>query len=100
MGGFCLEKFPRIAVGTELESGSKEERKRRPWPENGPNRHRGLMRHGNPDFLKFQQQCYKSIKFCKRNGFGFGKAKFLSAINESLGTYIKNRLVRSQSNNA
>jgi len=87
-------------MGTELESGGKEERKGRPWPENGPNRHRGRTRHKNPEYLNFQQQCYKKVKFCKRNGFGLGKVKFLSAINESLGSYIKNRWVRSQSNNA
>jgi len=65
MEGRCLEKCPRIAVGTEMESGSKEERKRRPCPENGPNRHWWLIRHENPDFLNIQQQCYKNIKFCK-----------------------------------
>ena len=97
MGGCCFERCHRIAMGTELESGSKEKRKGRPWSENGPNRRRGRTRHKIPEYLNFQQQCYKKVKFCKRNRFGFGKAKFLSA---SLGTYINNRWVRSQSNNA
>lgn len=95
-----MERYPRIAVGTGLESGSKEEGKGRPWPENGPNRHRGRTPHENPAYSNFRQLRYKNIKFCKRNWFGVGKAKFLSAINESLGTYIKNRWVGSQSNNA
>ena len=86
MGGCCLERCPRIAVGTGLGNGRKEETRGRPWPGNGPNRHRRRTPHENPEYLNFQQQRYKNIKFCKRNGFGFGKVKFLAAVSESLGT--------------